>query len=179
MHCSRPEPLAECVFVCVLLPHWTGTTTHLQPVNTHTRTVNMHFCISQHFLKLSVFPSHFVLQTYTELCILFPPKTQTNFEATNVKVAVLHVVELSLLSSPLLSSPHLRELKGVVISLSSDGHLLCSYMGTDPSFFSTPKVDAREVDYEQVDAEMKKLQKFIREATKTQGRRLMVDWQRF
>uniref|UniRef100_A0A671VMP5 Bardet-Biedl syndrome 9 n=1 Tax=Sparus aurata TaxID=8175 RepID=A0A671VMP5_SPAAU len=61
------------------------------------------------------------------------------------------------------------DLKGVVISLSSSGHLLCSYMGTDPSFFSTPKVDAREADYEQVDAEMKKLQKFIREATRTQG----------
>ncbi|KAM9309234.1 protein PTHB1 [Pholidichthys leucotaenia] len=63
---------------------------------------------------------------------------------------------------------NLSELKGVVVSLSSDGHLLCSYMGTDPSFFSTPKVDAREADYEQVDAEMKKLQKFIREVTKTQ-----------
>ncbi|KAA8591941.1 hypothetical protein FQN60_017315, partial [Etheostoma spectabile] len=60
------------------------------------------------------------------------------------------------------------EIKGVVISLSSDGHLLCSYMGTDPSFFTTPKVDAREADYEQVDAEMKTLQKFIREATRTQ-----------
>ncbi|KAG7476255.1 hypothetical protein JOB18_049679 [Solea senegalensis] len=60
------------------------------------------------------------------------------------------------------------ELKGAVVSLSSDGHLLCSYMGTDPSFFSTPKVDAREADYEQVDAEMKKLQKFIREASRTQ-----------
>ncbi|XP_074509075.1 protein PTHB1 isoform X1 [Sebastes fasciatus] len=60
------------------------------------------------------------------------------------------------------------EIKGVVVSLSSDGHLLCSYMGTDPSFFSTPKVDAREADYEQVDAEMKKLQKYIREATRTQ-----------
>lgn len=62
-----------------------------------------------------------------------------------------------------------RELKGVVVSLSADGHLLCSYMGTDPSFFSTPKVDAREADYQQVEAEMKKLQKFIREASRTQG----------
>uniref|UniRef100_A0A3Q1JHN9 Bardet-Biedl syndrome 9 n=1 Tax=Anabas testudineus TaxID=64144 RepID=A0A3Q1JHN9_ANATE len=65
------------------------------------------------------------------------------------------------------------DLKGVVVSLSSDGHLLCSYMGTDPSFFSTPKVDAREADYEQVDAEMKKLQKIIREATRTQETTLM------
>uniref|UniRef100_A0A1A7YUI9 Bardet-Biedl syndrome 9 n=1 Tax=Iconisemion striatum TaxID=60296 RepID=A0A1A7YUI9_9TELE len=60
------------------------------------------------------------------------------------------------------------ELRGAVVSLTSDGHLLCSYMGTDPSFFSTPKVDAREVDYEQVDAEMKKLHRFIRETTRTQ-----------
>ena len=44
-------------------------------------------------------------------------------------------------------------------------------MGTDPSFFSTSKVDAREADYEQVDAEMRKLQRFIREATRTQGRK--------
>lgn len=58
----------------------------------------------------------------------------------------------------------------MVVSLSAEGHLLCSYMGTDPSFFSTPKVDAREADYEQVDAEMKKLQRFIREASRTQGR---------
>ncbi|KAM8826264.1 protein PTHB1 isoform 1-T2 [Synchiropus picturatus] len=60
------------------------------------------------------------------------------------------------------------DLKGVVVSLSSEGHLVCSYMGTDPSFFSTPKVDAREVDYEQVEAKMKELQKVIREVSRTQ-----------
>ncbi|XP_030639011.1 protein PTHB1 [Chanos chanos] len=61
-----------------------------------------------------------------------------------------------------------RELKGLVVTLSSDGHLQCSYMGTDPSFLTAPRVDAREVNYEEVDAEMKRLQKVIREATKTQ-----------
>uniref|UniRef100_A0A672MEK3 Bardet-Biedl syndrome 9 n=1 Tax=Sinocyclocheilus grahami TaxID=75366 RepID=A0A672MEK3_SINGR len=60
------------------------------------------------------------------------------------------------------------ELKGLVVTLSSDGHLQCSYMGTDPSFFTAPKVDAREVNYDEVDTEMKMLQKVIREATKTQ-----------
>ncbi|XP_051999864.1 protein PTHB1 isoform X2 [Xyrauchen texanus] len=59
-------------------------------------------------------------------------------------------------------------LKGLVVTLSSDGHLQCSYMGTDPSFFTAPKVDAREVNYDDVDTEMKMLQKVIREATKTQ-----------
>ncbi|KAK1790886.1 hypothetical protein P4O66_014050, partial [Electrophorus voltai] len=61
-----------------------------------------------------------------------------------------------------------RELKGLVVTLSAKGHLLCSYMGTDPSFFTAPKVDAREVNYEEVDAEMKALQKVIRRATKNQ-----------
>ncbi|XP_073781881.1 protein PTHB1 isoform X4 [Danio rerio] len=60
------------------------------------------------------------------------------------------------------------ELKGLVVTLSSDGHLQCSYMGTDPSFFTAPKVDAREVNYDEIDAEMKMLQRVIREATKTQ-----------
>ncbi|XP_055084195.1 protein PTHB1 [Periophthalmus magnuspinnatus] len=60
------------------------------------------------------------------------------------------------------------DLRGVVVSLSSEGQLLCSYMGTDPSFYSTPKVEARDVDYEQMDAELKKLQKYIREASRTQ-----------
>lgn len=69
------------------------------------------------------------------------------------------------------------ELKGAVVALSSDGHLLCSYMGTDPSFFTTPKVDAREVDYEQMEAELKILQKFIREASRTQDVMPKVDAQ--
>uniref|UniRef100_A0A4W5RT64 Bardet-Biedl syndrome 9 n=1 Tax=Hucho hucho TaxID=62062 RepID=A0A4W5RT64_9TELE len=61
------------------------------------------------------------------------------------------------------------DLKGVVVTLSNEGHLQCSYMGTDPSFFSTPKVDAREQDYSQVDTEMKSLQRVIRQATRTQA----------
>uniref|UniRef100_A0AAR2KAI4 Bardet-Biedl syndrome 9 n=1 Tax=Pygocentrus nattereri TaxID=42514 RepID=A0AAR2KAI4_PYGNA len=51
------------------------------------------------------------------------------------------------------------ELKGLVVTLSSEGHLQCSYMGTDPSFFTAPKVEAREVNYDEVDAEMKALHK--------------------
>ncbi|XP_029596584.1 protein PTHB1-like [Salmo trutta] len=64
--------------------------------------------------------------------------------------------------------PH-RDLKSVVVTLSNEGHLQCSYMGTDPSFFSTPKVDAREQDYSQIDTEMKSLQRVIRQATRTQA----------
>ncbi|TSN21177.1 Protein PTHB1 [Bagarius yarrelli] len=60
------------------------------------------------------------------------------------------------------------ELRGLVVTLSPEGHLQCSYMGTDPSFFTAPKVDSREVNYDEVDAEMKALQKVIREATRKQ-----------
>lgn len=60
------------------------------------------------------------------------------------------------------------ELRGLVVTLNADGRLHCSYMGTDPSFFTAPKVEAREVNYDEVDTEMKRLQKVIREATKTQ-----------
>ncbi|XP_028837430.1 protein PTHB1 isoform X2 [Denticeps clupeoides] len=63
---------------------------------------------------------------------------------------------------------NVQELKGLVVTLSSEGHLQCSYMGTDPSFFTAPRVDAREVNYDEVDTEMRTLQKIIREATRTQ-----------
>ncbi|NWU71421.1 PTHB1 protein, partial [Pterocles burchelli] len=63
---------------------------------------------------------------------------------------------------------HLQDLKGVIVTLSDNGHLQCSYLGTDPSIFQAPKVDSREINYEEFDAEMKELQKIIKEASKMQ-----------
>ncbi|NXY86699.1 PTHB1 protein, partial [Alcedo cyanopectus] len=63
---------------------------------------------------------------------------------------------------------NLQDLKGVIVTLSDNGQLQCSYLGTDPSIFQAPKVDSREINYEEFDAEMKELQKIIREATRTQ-----------
>lgn len=80
------------------------------------------------------------------------------------------VICYCLISNHMFVMVLLRELKGLVVTLSSEGHLQCSYMGTDPSFFNAPKVDSREVNYDEVDAEMKVLQKVIREATRNQGR---------
>ncbi|KAJ6662027.1 hypothetical protein lerEdw1_012874 [Lerista edwardsae] len=60
-----------------------------------------------------------------------------------------------------------QDLKGVIVTLNDDGHLQCSYLGTDPSLFQAPKVEARDINYEDYDAEMNKLQKIIKEATKT------------
>ncbi|XP_064025951.1 protein PTHB1 isoform X4 [Pogoniulus pusillus] len=64
---------------------------------------------------------------------------------------------------------NLQDLKGVIVTLSDAGHLQCSYLGTDPSIFQAPKVESREINYEEYDAEMKELQKIIREATTTQA----------
>uniref|UniRef100_A0A8C0GBL6 Bardet-Biedl syndrome 9 n=1 Tax=Chelonoidis abingdonii TaxID=106734 RepID=A0A8C0GBL6_CHEAB len=64
---------------------------------------------------------------------------------------------------------NLQDLKGVIVTLSDNGHLQCSYLGTDPSLFQAPKVESREINYEELDREMKELQKIIKESTKTQG----------
>ncbi|XP_029445637.1 protein PTHB1 isoform X2 [Rhinatrema bivittatum] len=61
-----------------------------------------------------------------------------------------------------------QDLKGVIVTLSDSGHLQCSYFGTDPSLFQAPKVESREINYEELDVEMKELQRIIKEATKTQ-----------
>ncbi|NWQ97402.1 PTHB1 protein, partial [Burhinus bistriatus] len=63
---------------------------------------------------------------------------------------------------------NIQDLKGVIVTLSDNGHLQCSYLGTDPSLFQAPRVDSREINYEEFNAEMKELQKIIKEATKTQ-----------
>ncbi|XP_036285781.1 protein PTHB1 isoform X2 [Pipistrellus kuhlii] len=63
----------------------------------------------------------------------------------------------------------LRDLKGVIVTLSEDGHLQCSYLGTDPSLFQAPKVESRELNYDALDAELKELQKIIKDVNKSQG----------
>ncbi|XP_055974025.1 protein PTHB1 [Sorex fumeus] len=63
----------------------------------------------------------------------------------------------------------LHDLKGVIVTLSDDGHLQCSYLGTDPSLFQAPKVEARELNYDELDVELKELQKIIKDVNRSQG----------
>ncbi|KAM5273652.1 protein PTHB1 [Ctenodactylus gundi] len=62
----------------------------------------------------------------------------------------------------------LHDLKGVIVTLSDDGHLQCSYLGTDPSLFQAPVVESRELNYDELDAEFRELQKIIKDV-KSQG----------
>uniref|UniRef100_A0A4X1W6K2 Bardet-Biedl syndrome 9 n=3 Tax=Sus scrofa TaxID=9823 RepID=A0A4X1W6K2_PIG len=63
----------------------------------------------------------------------------------------------------------LHDLKGVIVTLSDNGHLQCSYLGTDPSLFQAPKVESRELNYDELDTELKELQKIIKDVNKSQG----------
>ncbi|XP_071490439.1 protein PTHB1-like [Diadema antillarum] len=58
-----------------------------------------------------------------------------------------------------------QDLKGVVVTLDDQGHLVCCYLGTDPSLFVAPASEAREIDYSSQDQEMKDLQKAIKETS--------------
>ncbi|XP_078716769.1 protein PTHB1 isoform X1 [Lampetra fluviatilis] len=60
-----------------------------------------------------------------------------------------------------------QDLRGILVTLSAEGQLQCSYLGTDPSLFQAPRVEARDLNYTQTDAEMRELTKLIREATRT------------
>lgn len=57
----------------------------------------------------------------------------------------------------------------MIVTLSDDGHLQCSYLGTDPSLFQAPKVESRELNYDELDKELKELQKLIKDVNKLQG----------
>ena len=56
-----------------------------------------------------------------------------------------------------------RELKGAVVTVDDQGHLECSYLGTDPAMFAPPTAEVREIDYVEMDHEMSQLQKVIKE----------------
>ncbi len=57
-----------------------------------------------------------------------------------------------------------------MVSLSETGRLECGYLGTDPAIFVPPTVDARELNYADMDAEMRKLQRKIKENAHKSGR---------
>jgi len=59
---------------------------------------------------------------------------------------------------------HFQELSGVIVSLDELGHLVCCYLGTDPSMFSASSSASRELNYEELDREMKALQHTIQES---------------
>ena len=65
--------------------------------------------------------------------------------------------------------PFCSDLKGVIVTLSDNGHLQCSYLGTDPSLFQAPKVESRELNYDELGTELKELQKIIKDVNKSQG----------
>ncbi|KAJ8019984.1 Protein PTHB1 [Holothuria leucospilota] len=58
-----------------------------------------------------------------------------------------------------------QDLKGVITTLDADGHLTCSYLGTDPSLLVVPTPESREINYDEQDEEMKRLQQVIRESS--------------
>ncbi|KAJ7390596.1 Protein PTHB1 [Desmophyllum pertusum] len=58
-----------------------------------------------------------------------------------------------------------QELQGVIVTLDETGYLHCAYLGTDPSMMVTPAPEARDINYEEADIEMKELQKEIKEST--------------
>ncbi|CAH1790036.1 unnamed protein product [Owenia fusiformis] len=59
------------------------------------------------------------------------------------------------------------DLKGVIVSLSDEGHLDCSYLGTDPAIFMTPASESRETNYDDLDEELAALSEKIKESSKS------------
>ncbi|EDV26341.1 uncharacterized protein TRIADDRAFT_22294 [Trichoplax adhaerens] len=64
-----------------------------------------------------------------------------------------------------LRAAELKDLKGLIISLDQNGRIQASYLGTDPSMFIAPPTESREINYEELDKEMKELQKLIKESS--------------
>lgn len=55
-------------------------------------------------------------------------------------------------------------IKGIIVTLDETGYIYCSYLGTDPSLFVAPSSESRDLQYDEIENEMKELQKVIRES---------------
>ena len=61
-----------------------------------------------------------------------------------------------------------RVREGMVVSLTEEGGLSVTFLGTQPTIFSAPPPDSREVNYEETDAELARLSAIIK-ANQTSG----------
>lgn len=50
----------------------------------------------------------------------------------------------------------------MVVTLDELGHLTCCYLGTDPSVFSAPVDSTRDLNYPEVEREIRELQRDIK-----------------
>lgn len=56
----------------------------------------------------------------------------------------------------------LCEINGVLVLLSEEGILVCSYLGTEPSIFVAPPLAVQELDFEKAGQELTNLHKIIK-----------------
>ena len=59
------------------------------------------------------------------------------------------------------------------MGLSETGHLETMYMGTDPSVFTPPQVESRDLNYAAMDAEMASLMRHVKLKSTNNGRRVL------
>uniref|UniRef100_A0A8C4WWA7 Uncharacterized protein n=1 Tax=Eptatretus burgeri TaxID=7764 RepID=A0A8C4WWA7_EPTBU len=60
-----------------------------------------------------------------------------------------------------------RDLRGIVVTISDEGHLQCSYLGTNPDSFKAPRTENRDVNFAEMEAELKELHRVIKASTNT------------
>lgn len=60
-------------------------------------------------------------------------------------------------------------INGLVVSLTQEGHLQCSYLGSDPDLFTPPLVEARDIRYEDIDKEITDLNRRIKDMSNRTG----------
>lgn len=81
------------------------------------------------------------------------------YQRTTLKWAV----QLSL-TPVAVARTFLKNIKGVIVLLTENGNLSCSYLGTEPSLFVAPPLNNREFDFEEATKELAQLNSAIKSA---------------
>ena len=66
--------------------------------------------------------------------------------------------------APSMQVSTLCKVEGMIVMLTADGQLSVNYLGTDPASTPVQNLESKELDYEDMDEEHRRLQALIRQA---------------
>lgn len=127
------------------------------------------FCLAENFTlkymkKFDYNPSCFLVYRAKDNFINFLIATHAKLLFVHEDVKVKWAAQLDHVPVQ-LAYAKLGELKGVIVSLSENGRLYCSYLGTEPAFSNAIQMpDERSFDFTHAETEYRALQSKIKEA---------------
>lgn len=132
------------------------------------------FCLNENLIlkfikKFDFNPSCLVINSYRDIPVNFLIGTHSKLLYVHEEVRVKWAAQFDHVPVQ-MQIARINNQRGIIVSLSENGHLYCSYLGTDPpSTQLLNSFEEKNFDYKQAEKEYRKLQSKIKEAIVNTG----------